>query len=69
MLTPAERALLEFVETIDTLGGVFLASDGEHRPVGDPDWSDLGRAYMQACEALGQDPKISTLEYSFDPDA
>jgi len=64
-----KEALAEFVVTINTLGGVFLANDGAHRPVGDPDWSDLGRAYMLACKALGEDPLISELEYTYDPDA
>lgn len=54
-------ALLEFVETIEKAGGVYINdTDGFELwcPVGDPTWTDLGDAYKLACQELGRTPKI-----------
>ena len=51
-------ALRKFVETIEATGGVFDTGDGTLAPVGDPEWIDLGEAYIEACAELGRDPKM-----------
>jgi len=48
------KALMEFVQSIDNVGGVILLSNGLHVPVIDEDWIDLGEAYVEACKALGR---------------
>ena len=52
----AEKALTELVETIEGTGGVVQADNLATEPVGDREWSDLGSAYLAACEALGRKP-------------
>jgi transcriptional regulator with XRE-family HTH domain len=52
---PLAAALTGFVRTIEACGGVFESESGA-RPVGDPDWLDLGAAYLTACDALGRTP-------------
>ena len=51
-------ALSEFVATIDATGGLVRLADGDLRPVGDPQWGDLARAYRIACDALGREPCV-----------
>lgn len=57
-------ALREFVSCINATGGVQVIKQGQssevglHVPVADPDWIDLGEAYMQACEALDVAPQV-----------
>jgi len=48
-------ALMQFVNTIENTGG--LENDGVS-PVGDPEWIDLGDAYVKACAALDRKPMI-----------
>lgn len=47
-------ALTLLVATVNQTGGML---HGEDAPAGDPDWVDLGTAYLLACEALGREPK------------
>ena len=57
---PAElRAALDtFIDTIEATGGCVRDQDGHVAPEGDPDWIDLGEAYVRACAALGRTPLI-----------
>lgn len=48
----AMQALKEFVDTIDATGGVTQDDHGYTVPVADPEWIDLGEAYLKAREAL-----------------
>lgn len=48
------RCLEQFVEDIESTGGVLEASDGLYAPVSDPDWIDLGHTYLGACSLLGR---------------
>lgn len=54
-LTAAER----LVSTINATGGAISYPDGTTAPMGDPDWIDLGDAYLAACSELGQDPILT----------
>jgi hypothetical protein len=62
-LIKAENALNELVSTIEATGGVVVTGRGVE-PVGDRGWSDLGSAYLAACDALGRAPV-----YNVDPRA
>ena len=53
------RVLRLFVDTIDATGGVETDHDGSVSPVADPEWVDLGEAYIQACALLGAPVKIA----------
>ncbi len=52
-----DRALKDFIEAINATGGVEFSGRGECAPVADPDWIDLGSAYLAACAAIGVSPK------------
>jgi len=54
-----DRALRNFIDTINATGGIMLTRKSEYAPVGDEDWTDLGFAYIDACEALGVEPKYA----------
>lgn len=45
--------LEQFVEDIESTGGVLESSDGLYAPVADPGWVDLGHTYLNACSLLG----------------
>ena len=49
-------ALESFVDAIEATGGVIIDHQGLACPVPDPDWIDLGEAYLHACRALGREP-------------
>lgn len=49
-------ALLSFLETVEATGGVDPDTMG---PVAAPTWTDLGEAYVEACDALGHSPHAS----------
>ena len=49
-------ALESFIGAIEATGGVFVDPKGYPCPVADPDWIDLGEAYLKACRALGREP-------------
>jgi hypothetical protein len=54
-----EEVLREFVEDIDSAGGLVDDEEGSglSAPAGSPDWVDLAITYENACEALGLRPK------------
>lgn len=53
----------EFVEDIDSTGGIEYDRHGYPHPVADPDWIDLGETYLKAVAALGRTAKVAN-----DPD-
>ena len=53
-----EKALKDFVGTIDATGGIRYGADKTSYPVGDEEWIDLADAYETACAALGRKPKV-----------
>ena len=55
-------ALISFCDTVDAAGGVDRDEMGLYAPVGDPDWVDLGEAYLDACLALDRLPKLAKEE-------
>lgn len=55
VMTARER----LISTIEATGGVIAYEDGTFGPVGDPEWIDLGDAYVSACEEAGREPRIS----------
>lgn len=63
--TPAGRpellreACKELAATIHATGGLTVDDDGCDVPVADPEWLDLGAAYLLACEALGYEPQYA----------
>lgn len=60
------KALQALVSTINATGGVEQAI--ETTPAADPEWVDLGEAYLLACEALGVEPEIHVLPSGRTPD-
>ena len=42
------ETLLDLIATIETTGGVEINYRGDPEPAGDPDWIDLGEAYVRA---------------------
>jgi hypothetical protein len=54
----ALQALRDFVLTVEATGGIFTDVDagGVVAPYADPDWCDVGEAYLLACAALGRKP-------------
>ena len=48
-----EHTLCEFVGDVESTGGVSKKNSG---PAAATDWTDLGRTYVRACEALGIEP-------------
>jgi hypothetical protein len=56
-------ALNSFICTINETGGVEECADGTIVPVGDFEWSGLGAAYMEACEAMGVEPKMRRYDW------
>jgi hypothetical protein len=52
-------ALNQFVDTINSTGGVIATEPGTLAPMADEEWLDLGLAYTLACEALGMKATIS----------
>jgi len=52
-------ALASFCSTIEMTGGVRQNDTGCYAPVCDPDWTDLGEAYREACLALDRLPIIA----------
>lgn len=62
---PAIQALLAFVSTVDACGGLVPADcDGADKgllaPAGDPEWVDLGDAYIEACKVLNRKPALES---------
>jgi hypothetical protein len=53
-----DNALTQFFDTIESTGGVTKSAKGLYEPGGDPDWVDLGEAYVNLAEAVGHTPVI-----------
>jgi hypothetical protein len=51
-------AIARLISTIESTGGVVGYEDGTFGPVGDPDWIDLGDAYVAACNEAGRLPMV-----------
>lgn len=51
----AVDVLRELCYCIEVTGGI-LYRDGLAIPLGDPEWSDLGTVYLDACAVLGRVP-------------
>lgn len=52
-------AAARLVSTVNATGGVVQYPDGTIAPVGEPEWTDLGDAYMAACTELGIEPQLT----------
>ena len=61
-----EKAVMDFVETVEATGGVIHYADDSYGPICDTDWLDLGLAYVRCCRALGRKPKINWDEDDLD---
>lgn len=55
---PTESAALRLISTIENTGGLIAYADGTFGPECDPDWIDLGKAYLAACAEVGKDPVV-----------
>jgi hypothetical protein len=55
-------ALESFIGTIEATGGIYRDRKGWACPVGDPEWIDLGEAYLQACRALKREVLVADEE-------
>jgi hypothetical protein len=53
------KALLDFIDVINSTGGVVKDSGGYFVPVADTYWIDLGESYIKACKAVGVEPKVT----------
>lgn len=49
----------KLIRTVEATGGVEKNEDGTYSPLADPDWLDLGDTYIEACEAIGREPKVA----------
>ncbi len=49
----------EVIEAIEATGGVYQFESGHFAPVADPEWIDMGEAYVSICNALGREPKTT----------
>ena len=55
----AMRAALDaFIDTIEATRRLHPRRGRTVAPEGDPDWIDLGEAYVRACTAIGRTPLI-----------
>lgn len=50
--------LRALVETIDSTGGICYNWERLPAPVFDEDWLDMGLVYIDACIAIGVQPRI-----------
>lgn len=55
----AIAALREFCGDVEAVGGLERNDEGYASPRGTDGWSDLGKAYINACAALGRTPQWS----------
>lgn len=52
-------ALSEFIAAINATGGLTKDEETDNLvPVADPEWLDLGEAYLSACKAMDITPVI-----------
>lgn len=63
------RALRFFMDCVEGTGGVIVKENGYRAPVADPEWTDLGEAYMYACRALNVQPRIVTENVNVESEA
>jgi hypothetical protein len=47
------------IDTINATGGLLNFSNGTYAPLGDPDWIDLGEAYLAACAQKESTPMVA----------
>jgi hypothetical protein len=54
----ALQALRDLVLAVEVTGGIFtdVEAGGVVATCADPDWCDVGEAYLLACTALGREP-------------
>lgn len=50
------------IDLVNATGGCIKDAKGFVVPKCDEDWIDLGEAYVKACEALGEKPKMDLTE-------
>ena len=55
-------ALWNLISTVEATGGVAEDQYGNTAPQADPDWLDLGEAYLAACTAVDHEPRVETTE-------
>lgn len=53
-----EKILTDFTLAVETTGGIEMI-DGVPHPIGEPEWTDLGYIYLDACQALRRHPKVT----------
>ncbi len=58
----------QLVDAINATGGVVVVGPGQYAPLCDPDWIDLGLAYISACSEKGLLPVVRTDELDEDGD-
>ena len=58
----AEGVLQEFLDDIESTGGVIRCGVGIFAPAADVTWTALGATYVHACAALGRPPMIELPE-------
>lgn len=54
-----DEALSAFFAAIESTGGVARNAKGLYEPAGDPEWIDLGYAYVRLCASIGRKPMIN----------
>jgi len=59
MKVPKDAAQ-RLIDTVNATGGLVGFVDGTHAPQGDPDWIDLGDAYLTACAEKGVSPVVTS---------
>lgn len=52
-----KAVLNEFCGDIDAVGGLAKNEHDFYGPASDPEWTDLGTTYKNACHLLGRTPK------------
>ena len=57
-LATEEDAASGFFEAIEATGGVMQQRLGSFVPAAEPDWINLGNAYVDACIPFGREPLI-----------
>jgi hypothetical protein len=55
----SEKSAHLLIETINAAGGLLRFADGTVAPACDPDWVDLGEAYLAACTETEQAPCLA----------
>jgi hypothetical protein len=58
-----EEVLRDLVRAVDGTGGHLPLRNGRVAPYADPDWTDMGLIYLEACRTLKHKPYV----YPYDP--